>query len=117
MDESAQIVSDTTVECQECIELFGLSECDLPDSLMVDHLSWMLTQIPVHANDWPVTKLHRWIGFVHRGMIAHGMLTFVTAMEMFGKARDACGPDPVDQDLIDHLDPKHSFRFEIDGES
>jgi hypothetical protein len=39
----------------------------------------------------------------------------VTAAVMFNKVRKACGDS--NQDLIKTLDPDHSFRLEIGGES
>ena len=104
-------------ECRQLIEQSDASACELPEPLTTEHLSWMLKQISLHAEDWPVTKLHRWIGFVQCGMVAHGMLGFGTAKAMFKKVQEACGVSDEDQDLIDHLDPEHSFRLELGGES
>ncbi len=88
----------------------------LPRSLCPDHLRWMCNQIVEHAEDWPDTKLHRWIGFVQAGMIANLMLDLDGAKAMFNKIKEEFGTITKDQDLIDHLDPATSFEFEIGGQ-
>lgn len=84
--------------------------------LRPDHLRWMCKLIVEHAEDWPATNLHRWLGFVQAGMIANFMLDLDGAKAMFNKVKDEYGPIAQDQDLLDHLDPKKSFEMEIGGQ-
>jgi hypothetical protein len=88
----------------------------LPESLRPDHLRRMCKLIVEHAEDWPDTKLHRWIGFVQAGMIANLMLDLDGAKAMFSKVKEEFGPFAKDQDLVDHLDPRTSFEMEIGGQ-
>jgi hypothetical protein len=89
----------------------------LPAPLRPEHLRWMCKLIVEHAEDWPATKLHRWVGFVQAGMIANYMLDLDGAKAMFNKVKGEFGATDEDQDLLDHLDPKTSFEMEIGGES
>jgi hypothetical protein len=88
----------------------------LPGSLRPSHLRWMCKLIVEHAEDWPATKLHRWIGFVQAGMIANFMLDLDGAKAMFAKVKEEYGSITQDQDLLDHLDPTTSFEMEIGGQ-
>ena len=89
----------------------------LPAPLRPEHLRWMCKLIVEHAEDWPATKLHRWVGFVQAGMIANYMLDLDGAKAMFNKVKEEFGATGEDQDLLDHLDPKTAFEMEIGGES
>ena len=117
MSDALRIVTAMAGECRELIRQRAVPASDLPETLSVDHLSWMLDQICFHAEDWSATKLHLWLGFVQSGMIANGILDSTIVREMFGQIRAACSVDDVDQDLIDHLDPENSFSLDIGGES
>ncbi len=88
----------------------------LPESLRPNHLRWMCKLIVEHAEDWPATKLHRWIGFVQAGMIANYMLDLDGAKAMFNKVKEEYGSIAQDQDLLDHLDSTKSFEMEIGGQ-
>ncbi len=88
----------------------------LPTPLRPDHLRSMCQRIVDHAEDWPATKLHRWIGFVQAGMIANLMLDLDGAKAMFNKIKEQFGSITKDQDLLDHLDPATSFEMEIGGQ-
>jgi hypothetical protein len=88
----------------------------LPESLRPNHLRRMCNQVVKHAEDWPDTKLHRWIGFVQAGMIANLMLDLDGAKAMFNQVKGQFGSIAKDQDLVDHLDPTTSFEMEIGGQ-
>jgi hypothetical protein len=88
----------------------------LPASLRPDHLRRMCNLIVEHAENWPDTKLHRWLGFVQAGMIANLMLDLDGAKAMFNKVKEEFGSIAKDQDLIDHLDPTTSFEMEMGGQ-
>jgi hypothetical protein len=63
----------------------------------------MCDTIEDHANDWPATRLHRWIGFIQGGMIANHILDLDGAKAMFDQVKIAYGGGSEDEDLIDHL--------------
>ncbi len=88
----------------------------LPASLQPKHLMWMCDKIEQHVEDWPVTKLHRWIGFVQGGMIANHLLDLAGAKAMFDEVKIAFGAKSDDPHLIDHLDPANPFELDIGGE-
>ena len=54
----------------------------------------MCKLIVEHAEDWPATKLHRWVGFVQAGMIANYMLDLDGAKAMFNKVKEEYGSTP-----------------------
>jgi hypothetical protein len=88
----------------------------LPEELQPKHLLLMCRRIAEHSQDWPATRLHRWIGFVQAGMMANLLLDLDGAKAMFSKLKTAFAEVDEDQDLIDHLDPDSSFRFDLGGE-
>jgi len=76
----------------------------------------MCHQIETNADDWPDTKLHRWIGFIQGGMIANQILNLDGAKKMFDQAKNAHTESGPDGDLIDHLDTDDQFELEIGGQ-
>ena len=117
MDNASRIVAAMAEECRALIEESKHSDSSLPKTLQAEHLLWMSRQISEQADEWPVTKLHRWIGYIQCGMVANRLLDFDGAKAMFKRVRKASDGSDIDQDLIDHLDPEHTFRLEIGGES
>lgn len=109
-----------TAMAQECGERIRSSKdregrgARLPKQLRPAHLLWMCERVEKEGQEWPVTKLHRWIGFVQCAMMANGLLDFKTAKEMFQCAKNAYGEDNVD--LTDHLDSNNAYRLELGGE-
>lgn len=104
---------------EECRALLGESTSiatELPRALHPMHLLWMSDQITNHAESWPATKLHRWIGFVQCGMLANHILDFDEVKTMFDKSKNAYGANGEDNDLLDHLNPGTDFKLEIGGE-
>ena len=117
MDKHTLVIAAMANECCVLLEETTQSENTLPRTLQPDHLLWMSKQISNHADDWPATKLHRWIGYVQGGMVGNRMLDFEGAKAMFNKVRDTFKGTEIDQDLIDHLDAENPFRLETGGES
>ena len=101
-------------DCSDRIRASAQSGAGQPASLRPEHLLWMCKEIVSHAEDWPATKTHRWIGFVQGAMIANRMLDLDGAKAMFDRAKQAHGTP--DADLLDHLDPDSSFQFELGGQ-
>ena len=91
-------------------------EAGLPAALGPKHLLWMCDVIDRHAEDWPATKLHRWLGFVQAGMLANRVLDLSEARSMFDNAKNAYGEVRDDQDLLDHLDSSGSYEIELGGQ-
>ena len=116
MDNSSLLIVAMADQCRSLIRKSEKADSDLPQALRPNHLLWMCDQIESHTEDWPATKLHRWIGFIQCGMLANRMLDFDGAKAMFDEAKNAYGGSGDDDDLIDHLDPSSSFELDIGGE-
>lgn len=92
------------------------NDSDLPQPVHPKHLLWMCEQIAEHSDDWPITKLHRWLGFVQCGILSNRILNFEGIKSMFEDSKNAYGIGAIDSDLADHLDPHNSFEFDIGGQ-
>lgn len=114
MDNPSLLVTAMASQCRETLSEWHKLELGLPKSLQPKHLIWMCDKIEQHAEDWPATKLHRWIGFIQGGMLANQMLDLDGAKAMFDKAKIAYGE--LGEDLVDHLDPDSSFELDIGGQ-
>lgn len=88
----------------------------LPPALRPDHLRWMCQQVVEHAEHWPTSRSHRWIGFIQAGMMANYMLDLAGVKALFHQIRKQYGDIANDQDLLDHLDPTNPFELETGGE-
>lgn len=116
MDNARLLIVAMAEQCRALMQKTSRANWDLPQPLHRNHLLWMCDHIEKQAEEWPVTKLHRWIGFIQAGMLANRMLDFAGAKAMFDEARDAYGANGADENLLDHLDPSSSFELEIGGE-
>ncbi len=116
MDSSNLLIVAMIEQCRGMILDSEHDDEQLPESVRSTHLLQMCNRIETNAENWPATKLHRWIGFIQCGMLANRILDIDAAKAMFDKAKNAYGTDKVDQDLIDHLDPNSSFRLDVGGE-
>lgn len=114
MDNASLLIVAMAEQCRSLIQEWDTCNPDLPKAIQPKHLLWMCEQIDDHAETGPVTKLHRWIGFIQCAMIAHRMLDLGGAKAMFDKAKVAHGD--TSDDLLDHLDPANSFEVDIGGE-
>ena len=114
MDNSDLLVVAMAEHCRAVIRQWNKPETDLPKPLQPKHLERMCEKIQKHAEDWPATKLYRWIGFVQCAMMASRMLDLKEAKAMFDKAKVAHGE--TSEDLWDHLDPGSVFELDIGGE-
>jgi len=116
MHDASLLLVAMAEQCRELIQQSTQADTDLPQALHASHLLWMSDRVRDHAEDWPATKLHRWIGFIQCGMMANRMLDFTGATEMFDAVKNAYGESSKDNDLIDHLDPRSSFELDIGGQ-
>jgi hypothetical protein len=116
MENTNPAIAAMADRCKTLIEESAVASNDLPKALQSRHLLWMCDKIEQHAEDWPDTKLHRWIGFVQCAMMANGMLDLTGAKAMFDTIKNEYRPSTGDQDLIDHLDPNSSFEMELGGQ-
>jgi len=103
-------------ECRRAIQAAAQSALDLPPALRSKHLLWMCDQLEKHAETWPATKMHRWIGYVQGGLIANRILRLDQVKKMFDAAKNSYGADRDDEDLVDHLDAETAFEIEIGGQ-
>jgi len=114
MDNPGLLAVAMADRCRESLLQWHKLELGLPASLQPRHLIWMCNRIEAHAEDWPGTKLHRWIGFVQAGMLANQMLDLAGAKALFDDAKVAYGE--FTDDFLDHLDPANSYELDIGGE-
>lgn len=115
MDESAVLITAMAEKCKTIVGAWDEPLTMLPRSLQPAHLEWMCERIQDHAEDWPATKLHRWIGFIQCALLANGMVDLDGAKSMFDASKVAHGVRS--DELLDHLDPDCQFEFDIGGES
>ena len=116
MENARLIITAMAAKCRGVLQDSESAESGLPEALHRRHLLWMCDRIEQHAEDWPESKLHRWIGFVQGGLLANQVLDLDEAKSMFNEVKDAYGGSSEDQDLTDHLDPGSSFRMDVGGE-
>ncbi len=114
MYDKAPLIIAMAEQCREMIRLWDNPGLDQPAALQSGHLNWMCNRIIQNANDWPPTRLHRWIGFVQGAMIANRMIGIEGAKAMFDKAKNAYGE--AAEDVVDHLNPDNFFELEIGGQ-
>lgn len=116
MENPQLLITAMAEKCRGMLQNSEAAASGLPQSVHPKHLLWMCDRIEEHAEEWPETKLHRWIGFVQCGMMANRMLDLAGAKAMFDEVKNDYGVSDADQDLIDHLDPNSSFKVDIGGE-
>jgi hypothetical protein len=51
------------------------------DGLGLNHVAWMVWTTFYNLNLWPVTRTHRWIGFIQRGLLNYGVYTLAELRE------------------------------------
>jgi hypothetical protein len=116
MRTTHRLIVAMAAQCRGLMQKSAATDSGLPGALQRKHLLWMCAKIEEHAEEWPATKLHRWIGFVQCGMMANRMLDLNEAKAMFDQAKIAYGGSAEDEDLVDHLDPESSFELDIGGQ-
>jgi hypothetical protein len=117
MDNTSLLIVAMAEQCRNLIQQWNKPAPGLPKALQPKHLLWMCNQIEKHAEGGPVTKLHRWIGFVQAAMLANRMLNLDGLKAMFDEAKRSHGETGADgEDLMDHLDPTSSFEFDLGGQ-
>ena len=102
--------------CRDLIQKSDDTDCLLPAALHPQHLVWMCDCIEEHSEDWPQTRLHRWIGFVQCAMMANRILDLNGAKAMFNEAKVAYAQSSDDHDLVDHLSSDNCFELDLGGE-
>lgn len=100
-------------ECRRIMQQWDDDGADLPESMRRPHLERMCARIEKHADDWPATRLHRWVGFIQCALIANRVIDLAEAKRMFDRAKVAY-PES-DEDLLDHLDPTSGFELDLGG--
>jgi hypothetical protein len=113
MDKSNLLVVEMAEECRRIILEWHEEDADLPEPLRRTHLERMCQRIEKHVEDWPASRLNRWIGFIQCALIANRIIDLPEAKRMFDRVKVAY-PE-TDEDLLDHLDPTNSFEIDIGG--
>jgi hypothetical protein len=114
MIKQGLLIGAMAQECRERIRAGEKKDTKLPKQLRPPHLLWMCDRIEKEAEQWPISKLHRWIGFIQCAMMANGLIDFASAKDMFQQAKNAYADN--NEDLTDHLDITNSYRLDIGGE-
>lgn len=117
MNNTGLMIVAMAERCRDLIQRSDEGNCLLSPALQRHHLLWMCDRIEQHSENWPATRLHRWIGFVQSAMMANRMLDLEGAKRLFDKAKVAHAGHGDDNDLVDHLDPGSSFELDLGGES
>ena len=86
-----------------------------PGLLRTRHLLEMCEKIEKNADDWPVTKLHRWIGFIQGCLVMAGLTTIEKESQFVRETKQKI-TETVDEELKDHHDSDNHFELEL-GES
>lgn len=115
MDKNRQLVAAMVEKCRRMVKTTDKNDPDLPKELQPEHLLFMCGRIEKNAATWPLSRLHRWIGFIQCAMLANRMLDLEGAKKMFDEARTAFG-EGDDHDLLDHLDPTSAFNLDLGGQ-
>ena len=113
MDNSNLLVVAMAEECRRIILQWHDDDPNLPKPLRRKHLERMCERIEKHSEDWPASRLHRWIGFIQCALIANRIIDLSEAKQMFDRVKVAY-PE-ADADLLDHLDPTDSFEIDLGG--
>ena len=114
MDNADQLVLAMTQECKRVIDQWHESDSELPSSLRRAHLLRMCDRIERNAEQWPTSRLNRWIGFIQGALIANRVIDLAEAKRMFDRVKIAF-PES-DEELLDHLDPLDPFGLDIGGQ-
>jgi len=117
MDNASLLVVAMAERCRDVIQRSDETSSLLSPALQREHLLWMCDRIEEHSEDWPATRLHRWIGFIQSAMMANRMLDLEAAKSLFDDAKIAHASTSDDGDLLGHLDPNSTFTLNLGGES
>ena len=113
MDQTNLLVVAMAEECRRIILQWEDEDSELPESIRRAHLERMCERIEKHSEDWPTSRLHRWIGFIQCALIANRIIDLSEAKRMFDRVK-VMYPE-ADEDLLDHLDSSSSFEFDLGG--
>jgi hypothetical protein len=116
MVDTRLLVAAMAAQCRDVVHDALEDETDLPKELHPKHLLWMCDQITEHSQEWTAAKLHRWLGFIQCGLLAHRMLSLEQVKRMFDDVQKSHGFSSEDHDLVDHLDPSSAFHLETGGQ-
>lgn len=116
MKNSSLLVIAMAERCSVLIRQSQNVDSGLPEALQRNHLLWMCDRIEQNADEWPVTTLHRWIGFIQCGVLANRMTDLPGVKSLFDDVKNAYGRGNDDEDLLDHLNPENAFEIDIGGQ-
>jgi hypothetical protein len=112
MKTVTRLIVAMAVQCRRMIEQSASTAPPLRGALHPKHLLWMCDKIEDHADHWPLTKSHRWIGFIQCGMMGNRMLDLNGAKAMFDEIKITYGGAEENEDLTDHL----SVEMDLGGQ-
>lgn len=109
MNNARRMIATTAEACNRLIQREDTTNCLLPEALQPKHLQWMCAQIESQAATWPLSRLHRWMGFVQCALLANRMLDLEGAKRTFSQSKFPLEAHGDDQNLLDHLDLANSL--------
>lgn len=111
-----QIAEDLEEQIKLWQETFHI-ELDVDDSTQPERLLEMLEKLvhKAHQEEWPDTKLHRWLGWVMGCMACHNIASLERQKEIVAHAKLHFG-EKDDDELTEHHNPDSTFRLDIGGE-
>lgn len=112
MSRSALLAVEAARHCRERIVAWKL-DTNVTDSL-VDRAVSMCHDIEQYSEEWPIVRVHRWLGFVLGVLAARDVLPREKQNAMM-QALFIGYPASSDDALKDHHDPEHPFCMAIGG--
>lgn len=99
------------------IKQFNNQRLDVPPEVQPQSLLMLCERLAKNTEiaDYPMTKLHRWIGHVGGCLMATRVATKEQLKKIMDDSRHLFGEEP-DEELMAHLDPANPFKIDIGGE-
>lgn len=112
MNQSALLAVEAARHCRERIVAWKL-DTNVTD-LLVDKTLSMCHDIERHTEEWPIVRVHRWLGFIFGVLAAREILSREKQSAMM-RALFISYPESGDDALRDDQDPGHPFCVDIGG--
>jgi hypothetical protein len=116
MEDVRNHIAAMAAKCRAVLRGSHEKEPRLPKALHPKHLLSMCSQIETHANTWPISRLHRWLGSIQAAILANRMLDLDGIKAMFDTIKGSVAANEEDANLIDHLDVNNTFLLDIGGQ-
>ena len=116
MSDPRMLISAMAEKCLEIIQKSPKADHGLLPGLEQPHLLEMCDRLRARTDEWPLTRLHRWLGYLQAGLIANRMIDLAGAKRMFDTVKNAFGAVEDDPNFVDHLDDENPFEMDLGGQ-